>query len=820
MQKKIPLCVSNLNRSLTLFSPFLYVLFLANCFFLSSILLPNNLFAQQLVSGRVLDAETGDPLPSANVQIQGTFNGTITNVDGFFSMQVASLPAVLVFRYIGYESQLFEVTGIGAQNLEVALQPTVYNLDEIVVTENDPAIAIMRRVIERKIQWREELEAYSAEAYNRFTLKNDTGIVSIIESFTDTYWNPEDGMREVVKARRQTSNLEISEFLPAAQFVANLYDDDIDIAGYNFMGVTHPDALGHYIFELLGYRRIDDQLVYDISVRPRNKLKTGFIGQVAVLDGEYALLEVSLHPGEAFLFPPPIEAFDVTYKQQFSNFGGAFWLPVDFRSSMALEVGLNRLLSFPTFYIEQVSRITNYEVDARPPDTLFVEGRSVVVDSISVEEDKLLDEAGVAVPLDKAEASAYETIDSTMTLAKAYEPKGPLARVIQASARDDETGDEVQLAGERRGPRLDLDFRPHVRFNRVEGFYGELGVGKSFNKRFRLDAAVGYSTELRGDDTFSYDFGTAIDIGKEENLRLSASYARYTDTQSPSAPFLRTFNGLVVLFEGEDYYDYFRNHRFIADLRFRIPKSRVALNTGVRIESLGSLDKATDYDLFGGSFIQRENTDVSGGGVHTVVAGLTFGDSEETLGLTGREFLSFQVEHALPDFDSDYSFTRYNVEFEWRFNTFFQRRLLPNTLDVKIVGQTTSGLAPLPKLGTVDGRMSFFNQFGTLKTLQSQPYRGDDAVGLFWEHNFKTVPFEIIGMRKAAENAINLIVFGGHARTWLTDRFNTDPVLRARNWHHEIGASLSGLFSLFRVDFAVRLDEPGFTVGLGSARIF
>ncbi len=825
VQKKIPLLQRYFYTPTVLLSPIARVLFLAFCIFVCPFFVPVTLQAQHLVEGVVRDAASGEPLPAANVQIDGTYTGTITNIDGQFSLQVPSLPAVLVVRYIGYESQYVDVTTSASTGLQIQMPPTVYTLEELVVSEKDPAVDIMREVIEKKKAWRAELASYSAEAYNRFTLKNDTGIVSIIESFTDTYWNPVDGTREVVKARRQTNNLDIGNVLPAAQFVANLYDDNIDIAGYNFMGITHPDALDHYTFELLGYRRIDDDVVYDIGVSPRNRLKTGFVGKVAVLDVEYALLEVELEPGDAFLFPPPIEAFDVTFAQQFSNFGGSAWLPVDFRSNMTAEIGLNRLLSFPTFFIEQVSRISNYDVNAIVPDTLFAEGSSVVVDSVSVAEDTLLDQEGIAVPLDKAEAAAYVAIDSTMTLAKAYEPTGPLARVVKVTARDDDSGDEVVLAGEegsRQRRRLNLDFSPHIRFNRVEGVYGELGIGKRFSNRFNLEGAIGVSSALRGDDKLAFSIGTQIRLDPARRLRLDVSYAEYTDTQTHSSPFLRTVNGLVVLFDGVDYYDYFLNERLRASLSYAVPETQLTLRTGLHIESQGDLSKQTDYDFFGGSFTQRENPDINSfGGVHSFVAGFSFGDSEETLGVTGRRFLDVHVEHALPGLDSDHAFTRYNASLEWRFNTFFTRRLLPNTLDVKVVGQRGFGDLPVTRFGAVDGRMTFYNQFGTLKTLQSKPYRGDDALGIFWEHNFKTVPFEILGMRRAAENAINLIVFGGHARTWQSSPVLQPSLVRSSDgWHQEVGVSVSGLFSLFRVDFATRLDAPGFTVGLGSARIF
>ncbi len=489
---------------------------------------------------------------------------------------------------------------------------------------------------------------------------------------------------------------------------------------------------------------------------------------------------------------------------------------------MALEVGLNRLLSFPTFLIEQVSRISNYEVNAIPPDTLFAEGDQVVVDSVAVEEDTLLDREGVAVPLNKAEATAYETIDSTMTLAKAYEPKGPLAKVVNASARNDDSGDEVVLAGDGNARRrLDLDFEPHLRMNRVEGFYGELGIGRSFGKYVRLSAAVGISTALPEQDAFSFNVAGRVYLDKNRRLSLSANFADYTDTQSASTPALRTLNGAIVLFEGEDYFDYYRNTRFRTLIGLRIPDIDTRVSLGIQREDHALLEKKSDYDVLGGSYVQRNNPGIEEGNMNAVVFNLEIGDDEESLGITGQRYFTLGIEHSTPDFlDSDFSFTTYNASLEWRFTTFFQRRLLPNVLDLKVVAQISDGAVPLQRFGAIDGRMSIYNRFGTLKTLQDKPYRGEESLGLFWEHNFKTVPFELLGMRKVAESAINVIVFGGHARNWQRSEFSNELVNQATDWHHEAGLSISGLFSLFRVDFAARLDAPGFTVGLGTARIF
>ena len=54
--------------------------------------------------GRVVDAETGAPLPQANLRIADTYQGTITNVDGRYTLRLDSLPATVLVRYVGYES--------------------------------------------------------------------------------------------------------------------------------------------------------------------------------------------------------------------------------------------------------------------------------------------------------------------------------------------------------------------------------------------------------------------------------------------------------------------------------------------------------------------------------------------------------------------------------------------------------------------------------------------------------------------------------------------------------------------------------------------
>ena len=56
------------------------------------------------VTGTVKD-ENGEPLPGVSVVVKGTSNGTVTDVDGKYTLPVPQTGAVLTFSFIGLESQ-------------------------------------------------------------------------------------------------------------------------------------------------------------------------------------------------------------------------------------------------------------------------------------------------------------------------------------------------------------------------------------------------------------------------------------------------------------------------------------------------------------------------------------------------------------------------------------------------------------------------------------------------------------------------------------------------------------------------------------------
>ena len=84
------------------------------------------------ITGKITDEETGEGLIGASVLIKGTAIGTVTDIDGSFSLDVPEPNAILVISYLGY--QVIEVPLAGQTSLNVSLKVNTNTLDEIVVT--------------------------------------------------------------------------------------------------------------------------------------------------------------------------------------------------------------------------------------------------------------------------------------------------------------------------------------------------------------------------------------------------------------------------------------------------------------------------------------------------------------------------------------------------------------------------------------------------------------------------------------------------------------------------------------------------------------
>ena len=96
------------------------------------VIAPESSIQQKLVTGKVTDASTGETLPGVNIMIEGTSTGVVSDNAGKYSIQVSSDNAVLVFSYIGYNTEQYEQS-VAEPSIDVALVPNIQSLEEVVV---------------------------------------------------------------------------------------------------------------------------------------------------------------------------------------------------------------------------------------------------------------------------------------------------------------------------------------------------------------------------------------------------------------------------------------------------------------------------------------------------------------------------------------------------------------------------------------------------------------------------------------------------------------------------------------------------------------
>ncbi len=85
----------------------------------------------------------------------------------------------------------------------------------------------------------------------------------------------------------------------------------------------------------------------------------------------------------------------------------------------------------------------------------------------------------------------------------------------------------------------------------------------------------------------------------------------------------------------------------------------------------------------------------------------------------------------------------------------------------------------------------------------------------YWEQNFRTLPFEILGLWSLANQGYHIIIFEGHAFVR-----GVQPPINDWICHNELGLSLGGIFGLMRVKFAYHIGANRVSPSFGLTRIF
>lgn len=131
------------------------------------------------INGKVADSQ-GEPLIGATILVKGTTTGSITDVDGLYSVEVETTPATLVFSYTGYRNQELEVTS-ATTTLDVTMEESIGLLDEVIVVAYGTA---------KKGSFTGSATQINAEALEGRALTN---VTAAIEGAAGIQFSPGDG---------------------------------------------------------------------------------------------------------------------------------------------------------------------------------------------------------------------------------------------------------------------------------------------------------------------------------------------------------------------------------------------------------------------------------------------------------------------------------------------------------------------------------------------------------------------------------------------------------------------------------------------------
>lgn len=99
--------------------------------------------AQATLKGKIVDAENNEPLIGATVSVKGSTEGSVTDIDGVFSLKITTSGTTVEFKYLGYKTKTMKITQKGTVDLgTVSMEADSHVLNDVVVTSS---IAVARK---------------------------------------------------------------------------------------------------------------------------------------------------------------------------------------------------------------------------------------------------------------------------------------------------------------------------------------------------------------------------------------------------------------------------------------------------------------------------------------------------------------------------------------------------------------------------------------------------------------------------------------------------------------------------------------------------
>lgn len=341
------------------------------------------------VDGKVTD-ESGAPVPFVTVYIEGTTIGTTTNSEGNYHLDLKDGYHTIVFRYVGYKTEIRPVTVNGSTRLDVVLKRIVFQLGEAQVDGNeDPAYRIMRLARSRRKFYQKQVRDYSCKVYVKGLNyvknlpkrilgrsldisgldKDRSGIVYLSESLSEFHFKAPDKTKERVIASKVSGNSQGFTWNNATSLNFNFYDRTYNLEGLSdrdLVSPLSPSANLYYRYVYRGFYIEDSIIVNKIELIPKVKGVPLFQGHIFIQENTWRI-----HGADIIMTSESgIDFVDtIRMKVDFIPLTKDLWMKGNLSFDFAFNVKLFKVKGWGTF----TSVFSDYSVREYIRDTTLID---------------------------------------------------------------------------------------------------------------------------------------------------------------------------------------------------------------------------------------------------------------------------------------------------------------------------------------------------------------------------------------------------------------------------------------------------------------
>lgn len=243
------------------------------------------------VSGRVMDLETNQPLPFANIIYNHT--GTTTNLDGEFVFQITYHRAenLMLVKFIGYETAVVPIQNEHV-GIKIQLSPKTEMLKEVLVVTADQ----MLHEVNNYHQINYEFSDQVLSSYYKETVSTNKDCLYLAEGIFDIYYptmySKEKATIHARKTRKKTFTSLDTMGMPLIHGHAADMIEGITRRPDSFI---KPDMLSNYIFTKQGVTWYDGREVFEIKFEPKGK-KANCRGTIYIDSESKAIIRAEYEP--------------------------------------------------------------------------------------------------------------------------------------------------------------------------------------------------------------------------------------------------------------------------------------------------------------------------------------------------------------------------------------------------------------------------------------------------------------------------------------------------------------------------------------------